>query len=207
MRFGKGRVEDWIVSDNIAVNPANKIIELYKDTLTVEDSIAVNFALVLAKADIKYAIVAGYVAILFGRTRRSDEIDFVVEPLSADRFSSLCMRLAKAKFELMQGNIFSLESVNKIYRSYISQGHSVRFMYKDIILPNIEFKLISSPLHMYGINNAYTVVLNGEYRLKISPVELQIAYKLYLGSDKDIGDAVFLYTLLKPAIGKKQLRN
>lgn len=40
------------------------------------------------------------------------------------------------------------------------------------------------------------VLLNGK-PLYISPIELQIAYKLYLGSDKDVEDAYYLYELFR----------
>jgi len=41
--------------------------------------------------------------------------------------------------------------------------------------------------------------------LRYPPPELQIVYKLYLGSDKDVGDAVFLYTLSKDDIDVNEL--
>lgn len=41
--------------------------------------------------------------------------------------------------------------------------------------------------------------------IKIAPLELQIAYKLYLGSEKDLGDAVFLYTLFRKALNHQEL--
>ncbi len=46
------------------------------------------------------------------------------------------------------------------------------------------------------MSNSFRVVVNGEHVVKVSPLELQIAYKLHLNSDKDIGDSVFLYTCL-----------
>lgn len=36
-----------------------------------------------------------------------------------------------------------------------------------------------------------------DIRLLISPIELQIPYKLYLSSDKDIEDAVYLWVLFR----------
>ena len=35
----------------------------------------------------------------------------------------------------------------------------------------------------------------GKEKINISPIELQIAYKIYLGSDKDYEDARYLYLL------------
>jgi hypothetical protein len=42
-------------------------------------------------------------------------------------------------------------------------------------------------------------------RIFISPIELQIAYKLALGSIKDIKDARFLFKLFEQDINKKEL--
>ncbi len=34
---------------------------------------------------------------------------------------------------------------------------------------------------------------------------MQIAYKLYLGTDKDVGDAIFLYNIFRDAINHGEL--
>jgi hypothetical protein len=46
--------------------------------------------------------------------------------------------------------------------------------------------------------------MNGR-RLFISPMELQIPFKLFLGSEKDIEDAKHLYLLFKGKLDKKLL--
>jgi hypothetical protein len=145
-----------------------------------------------------------HLAILFGRSRRSDDIKVIARWMDEEEFTELCKRLKACDFSLMQGIISSEESVRKVYREYLSRGHGIRFIYRDIILPNIEFKLASNPLHSYSIKNSYTVIINKD-RIKIAPLELQIAYKLHLGSDKDIADAVFLYVLFKPVLEQKEL--
>jgi len=106
---------------------------------------------------------------------------------------------------LMQGDIGSDTSVRLIHRDYLVKGYSIRFMYRDTIFPNIEFKFSSTTIHGYAITNSYKAIINNEHVVKISPPELQIAYKLYLGSDKDIGDAVYLYTILRDNIDSSEL--
>jgi len=167
--------------------------------------VASKFASVIEEAGVRYAIVAGYIAILFGRARRSDDIDFVLEYLGEDRFADLCRRAGRVGFVMMQGDIASEESVRSVYWDYLARGYSVRFIYRDVILPNIEAKLATTSVHRYVISHGIQVVVNNEYTLRVSPLELQIAYKLYLGSDKDIGDAVFLYTLFKKIISLQEL--
>jgi len=43
------------------------------------------------------------------------------------------------------------------------------------------------------IANSYKVVLKEQHTLGISPIEVQIEYKLHLGTEKDLGDATYLY--------------
>ena len=79
-------------------------------------------------------------------------------------------------------------------------------MYKDMILPNIEVKFAKSSIHQYALTHSIKVIVNRRFIIKVSPLELQIAYKLYLGSEKDIGDAVFLYDLFRELINNEELR-
>ena len=181
------------------------VIRLRKHSLSPEDSIALAFAKVLEEADIKYAVVAGYVAILFGRGRRSDDIDFITDIQSEDEFISVCRVAGNRGFNLMQGDLRNIESLRKAYRAYLAKGLSVRFMYRNIILPNIEFKAAKTTLDAYTIENRIPVYIGDMGLIYISPLELQIAYKLKLGSEKDIGDAVFLYELFKERIDRDQL--
>ncbi len=186
-----------------------RVILLTRERLLPEDIVAFRFAKVLEEGRVSYVVVAGYTAILFGRGRRSDDIDFIVEELDEKRFMELCMRARKAGFTLMQGDIWSEDSVKRLYRDYLVKGYGVRFMYRDIVLPNVEVKLAKTSIHRYALTHRIKVVVNDRFVVRISPLELQIAYKLYLGSGessgKDFGDAVFLYTLFKDYIDRGEL--
>ena len=65
------------LNESILVDMGSRRIYLSKPDLTAEDEIASSFASVLEEFGIRYSIVAGYIAIMFGRSRRSDDIDFV----------------------------------------------------------------------------------------------------------------------------------
>ena len=52
------------------------------------DKFALNFLSILEKYT-KYVVVSGYVAILLGRTRATDDIDVFIKPLSKDEFFRL----------------------------------------------------------------------------------------------------------------------
>jgi len=43
--------------------------------------------------------------------------------------------------------------------------------------------------------------------INISPLELQIAFKLYLGSDKDIEDAAYLYEIFSAHLSKFKIKH
>lgn len=196
----KDEEELVIISSNISVDPARRVIYLRKNSMTPEDKVSLGFAKVLNEQGIKYAIVAGYVAILFGRARRGDGIDFISDHLSLQEFLSLTKALASNGYVLMQGEISEPCSLADVYRGYLAEGFSIRFMHDDMIIPNIEFKLARNALQQYSIEHAYRVVINDAHTVRIAPPELQIAYKVYLGSDKDLSDAIFLYELFKPII-------
>ncbi|MEL9941091.1 MAG: hypothetical protein QW348_08925 [Ignisphaera sp.] len=204
----RGREVDGfrVVSDgSIVFNRAERVIRLTRQVLLPEDVIAFAFAGVLEESGVKYVVVAGYTAILFGRGRRSDDIDFIIEEIDEDVFVGICRRAWKAGFTLMQGDIGVEESVRRVYRSYLAEGYSVRFMYRDTVLPNVEIKLARTEAHRYALDNSIKVVINNESAIRISPLELQIAYKLFLGTEKDAGDAVFLYTLFRDFIYGEEL--
>ncbi len=193
------------ISEGISVDIKGRIIYLRKDSMTPEDKVSLRFSEVLNNLGIKYAVVAGYVAILFGRARRSDDIDFICEYLSLQDFIRLARILKTKGYVIMQGEISEVRSLTDVYRRYLCEGYSIRFMYDDVIIPNIEFKLASNTLQSYSIEHAYQVIINNSHTIKIAPLELQIAYKVYLGSSKDLGDAVFIYELFKQIISTEEL--
>ncbi|MFZ8793015.1 MAG: hypothetical protein ACO2O2_03875, partial [Acidilobaceae archaeon] len=195
----------FVISDNITFDVDRGTIFLEKSSLSEDDRIAMLFAETLNELGVRYSVIAGYVAILFGRARRSDDIDFITYPLAEDEFLKFCLLLRDRGFKLMQGDIGSESSIRKVYEGYLERGFSIRFTYGDLILPNIWFKTARSPLQHYSIDNSLTVIVNKKHLIKIAPLELQIAYKLYLESEKDLGDAVFLYTLFRQALNHQEL--
>ncbi len=57
----------------------------------------------------------------------------------------------------------------------------------------------------YSIDNRLKVTIDKK-SIYISPIELQIPYKLYLGSKKDIEDAVYLWDIFKEHADHNLLR-
>ncbi len=128
-----------------------------------------------------------------------------LDSVGEDEFVRLCRAARERGFTLMQGDIESEESVGRVYRGYLAEGYGVRFMLRGLILPHVKAKLAATSLHRRALAGSVRVVVNEAYTTRISPLELQVAYKLYLATDKDVGDAVFLYTLFKNAINTEEL--
>lgn len=143
-----------------------------------------------------YVIVSGYVSILLGRSRATEDVDLLIPVMTEQEFHGLWGKLMMNNFECI--NTSKPEEAFNMLKS-----HAVRFS-KEIPIPNIEFKIIKNDLDKYSFENKIKVVL-GEKNLYVSPLELQIAYKLFLGSDKDIEDAKHLFTLFKGKINKYDL--
>lgn len=78
----------------------------------------------------------------------------------------------------------------------LSEGLGIRAAEDELIIPNIEMKFAKDDFDRYSLANRLEVVYDGK-KLFISPIELQIPYKLYLGSDKDIEDAIYLWEIFK----------
>jgi hypothetical protein len=96
------------------------------------------------------------------------------------------------------------DDVGEIY-SMLRDGLAVRIAEKEKIIPNIEMKFKKDDFDRYAMNMANVVTFE-DIQFSLSPIELQIAYKLYLGSDKDIEDAVYLWVLFEEMLDGDLLR-
>src|SRR5208337_1724697 len=163
------------------------IIRLRNKELNNLDRLVLNF---IGLIDFDYVIVSGYVAILFGRSRTTEDIDLFINPRSKEEFYSFCRSLEKHGF-----NLLNADDAEEAY-DLLKEGISLRVIHGKEVFPNFELKLPNSPLSKTSMSEKIKVVLDGGH-LYISPLELQISYKLYLGSDKDFEDARHLYRFLK----------
>jgi hypothetical protein len=144
----------------------------------------------LNKLNVKYVVVSGYVSILFGRNRSSEDIDIIIEKLTLPKFGMLWNELNK-EFECINA-----ENKDSAYKDYLLTHHAIRFSRKGEFIPNMEIKFPKIDLDDWTIANRKEVSLN-KHQIFISPLELQIPFKLFLGSEKDIEDAKYLYKLFK----------
>ena len=172
-------------------------IKLKDKNLSELDKFVKDFMPVLKK-HVKYVIVSGYVAILFGRNRNSEDVDIIIEKPDFNIFEELWDEIYK--------NLECINAFNakEAYHNYLSEGIPIRFSKKNEFIPNFEIKFPKIKLDDWTLAERKKVIIN-DYELFISPIELEIPYKLYLGSDKDIEDARFLYKLFKKYLDMKLL--
>lgn len=159
------------------------LIKLNDKELSELDKFVKKFVKILDNY-FKYVIISGYVAILFGRNRSS--IDVFIEKKDFDTFKKFWDEV-KRNYECINTN-----DPKEAYDVYLSDNIPLRFSRKNEFIPNVELKFPKSKLDDWTLSERKKVLIN-EYVLYISPLELEIPYKLYLGSQKDIEDARFLY--------------
>jgi len=164
------------------------------------DEFVIDFVPLLDKVGIKYVIISGYVAILFGRNRSSEDIDLFIEKISIEKFKRLWDELIK-KFECV-----ITDDLEDAYFEYLNKNSAIRFARKNEFVPNIELKFPKVELDSWTLNNKKEIILNGT-KIFVSFLELQISYKLFLGTEKDIEDAKYLYDLFKGKLNNEILEN
>jgi hypothetical protein len=160
------------------------------------DNFTLRFTELLNRGKIKYVVVSGYVAIMFGRNRNSEDIDIITEHLSWEKFSNLWDSVIK------DFDCIITPDKRDAYESYLSQKLSLRFSNKRQFIPNIEMKFEKNPLDSWSLDNRVEVAMNGN-SIFISPMELQIAFKLFLGAEKDIEDAKHLYNIFADKLDRE----
>ncbi|MBS3137955.1 hypothetical protein J4232_05975 [Candidatus Woesearchaeota archaeon] len=147
-----------------------------------------------------YIIISGYVAILLGRTRGTDDIDMIIPIISFESFSLLYK-------ELLEKGFWSLNSskATDLYELLLHRS-SVRFAMEPLISPNMEIKFSKNMYDQISLKSPVIIKL-GEYELKTSQLELQIAYKEeVLKSNKDMEDAKHIRLIGKQILDESLIR-
>lgn len=143
--------------------------------------------------DDKYVVVSGYVSILFGRSRATEDVDLLVPYLEKNEFIELFRKVHREGFECL--NTSDAEEAFDLWH-----GHAIRFARVGEPIPNMEFKMVKTGVDRKAYDEKISVLV-GSRVLFISPLELQIAYKRYfLSSEKDEGDALHLEELFKSSL-------
>ncbi len=153
----------------------------------------------------KYVVVSGYVSILLGRSRATEDVDLLAPKMNFENFKDFWNNVHENNFECM--NTLNVQEAFEML-----DEHAIRFFKKGEPIPNIEFKIIKTDLDKYSFEKKIKVIIRDKVFL-ISPLELQIAYKLFLVADgidnelkvdKDIEDARHLYKLFENKLNKDE---
>lgn len=160
------------------------------------DRLVLDFIGILKKHT-KYVIVSGYVSILFGRARATEDIDVYIGKIGKEALKSL-------NDELMKNSYYCLNSADVgDMHEHLSETLALRFAKKNTIIPNFEIKFIKNEMDKDTLENPLRVIIpSGE--LLVSSIERQIAFKRYfLKSEKDMEDARHLEKVFEGSINDK----
>jgi len=175
----------------------SKTIQIDKE-LNELDKFVLKFIKILEKHT-DYVIISGYVSILLGRTRGTEDIDVFIKELDKKEFIKLYNELKRNGYWCLNS-----EEDNELY-SYLEDGLAIRFALKNETIPNFEVKFAKKLLSKESFNDRITVITK-DGRIKISSLERQIAFKrYYLKSDKDLEDARHIEEVFKENIDKKKI--
>jgi len=162
------------------------------------DELVLDFTDLLEDFGLDYVIVSGYVAILTGRSRGTEDVDLIIEGLEKEGTTELAKSLKERDYWCINTD------TSKVY-DMLKDDLAVRFAEEGKAIPNFEVRFASDEFERDALENKIKVELDNK-TLYISPMELQIAYKLYLGSEKDLEDALHLYQLFVDKIDKEMLK-
>lgn len=162
------------------------------------DKFVFKFIKILEK-HVDYVIVSGYVSILLGRARATEDIDIFIKRLEKEKFYKLYEDLKKQGYWCLNA-----ENNEEVY-SYLNDGLAVRFALEKETIPNFEVKFANKRLNIEALKDTLTVITKLG-KLNISSLERQIAFKrYYLKSDKDLEDAKHIEELFKEDIDTKKI--
>lgn len=162
------------------------------------DKLVIDFVNVL-KRHTDYVLVSGYVAILFGRSRISEDIDILIPKIDEGNFKKLYKDLSKEFWCINE------EEISELFE-LLQTKHSIRFARKKKVIPNIELKFADSLIDKETLKEKAKVKIRG-VTLFISPIEIQIPYKLIvLGSEKDKEDALHLKEVFKGHVSEEKIK-
>ncbi len=164
-------------------------IQLDRD-LSDLDLFVLEFVKIIEKYT-PYALVSGYVALLFRRSRNTEDVDMFITRLTKSQFHDFYTDLKNNGFKSVL-----VESEEELF-SMLTDNLSVRFGKGESPIPNMEVKFARDYLDLLSLQSKMKVITK-RGNLFISSPELQVAYKrLVLMSPKDMEDARHLQKLFE----------
>jgi hypothetical protein len=180
-------------------------IELRGDTLVVDrepnqlDELAFAFSAQCDRLGIDHVFVAGYVAILAGRARATQDIDVLLEPSDTETIEDLAVRLAEGSY---WGPAMPLSEMATV----LEDGGTIWVARDGEMAPYLDVQFVSDRFDRASLDGAIRGRIGGR-ELPIGPLELQIASKLHLGTQTDNEDAAHIYTLFVESLSTERLEH
>jgi succinate dehydrogenase flavin-adding protein (antitoxin of CptAB toxin-antitoxin module) len=187
-----------MMPENMEIDTPGRMINFGEKQITLLDRFVLDFIQVLEQQT-PYVIVSGYVAILLGRSRGTEDVDILVPRLEKARFAALHDALLSEGYEFLNA-----EDTGGLYEM-LTGKMGIRVAKKGQFIPNIELKFFKDDIDQSVFQNRVDVVLPDAH-VYISPIEVQIAYKVWLGSPKDIEDALFLFEIFRQHLDQELLK-
>jgi hypothetical protein len=161
------------------------------------DRLVLDVASVLEEVGVDYAVVSGYVVVLFGRARATEDVDVIVERFDADTGAELAERLADAGY---WGPAMPLADLH----GTLADDLPVRVAEDGHRVPNVELKFPTDRYDRASVRETVTVRFDDE-TVTVGNLELQIAYKLHMDTPKDFEDALYLHEVAEPTLNTRTL--
>lgn len=161
------------------------------------DRLVLDVAAILERVGVRYAVVSGYVVVLFGRARATEDIAVIAERIDERTAGELATALQDAGY---WGPAMPLE---QLYET-LADDLPVRIAEAEHRVPNVELKLERDEFDRASLDGAITVRLP-DGSLRVGSLELQVAYKLGMGAQKDFEDALYLYEVAGPNLNSAEL--
>ncbi|NVM30318.1 MAG: hypothetical protein HWN65_15845 [Candidatus Helarchaeota archaeon] len=148
----------------------------------------------------RYIVVSGFLVISSGRSRGTEDIDVIIEPIDLDIYLKLHEELKKNQFQCLQSS-----DPNEIYNKYLKEKIPIRFIQNDKLIPNIELKFAKDELDEYQLKTRKKIELT-EINVFFSSIEANIAFKEeLLKTPKDLDDARHLRIVYSGEIDEKEI--
>mgnify|MGYP000253557878 CR=1 FL=1 len=163
------------------------------------DALVLDVVDVLEAAGVGYVVVSGYVVVLFGRARATEDIDVIVERFDEDTAEEIATALRD------RGYWGPAMPLNDLYDT-LNDGLPVRVAEAEHRVPNVELKFPTDEYDRASLDDTVTVRLSDE-SLRVGSIELQIAYKLGMGAQKDYEDALYLHELFADRVNHQELQS
>lgn len=164
------------------------------------DKFAFTFSQTVAEKT-SYVVVSGYVSILLGRSRASEDVDMLIPQMDFAQWESLYR-------DVIRNGYYSLNAIDAKASFDLLQDHvAVRFAPEGIVIPNMEVLFAVNDIQKLALSTSVLVKV-GKREIRISNLELQIAYKeKVLGSPKDLEDARHLRIILGNNLNSEKLKD